>query len=73
MLKQFNAEHPKVRPDQFGMDWDTVCIAIERCKANNLPLLGFHLFKGSYSFEKTAMATADAAKGIITEFEQRFG
>jgi diaminopimelate decarboxylase len=65
VLKQFNDKHPKVRPDQFGMDWDTICIAIERCKANNLPLMGFHLFKGSYSFEKTAMATADAAIGII--------
>ncbi|NQZ07881.1 MAG: alanine racemase [Algicola sp.] len=73
VLKQFNDKHPKVRPDQFGMDWDTVCIAIERCKANNLPLMGFHMFKGSYSFEKTAMATADAAIGIIAEFEQRFG
>ncbi len=71
VLKQFNCAHPKIRPDQFGMDWDTVCIAIERCKANNLPLLGFHLFKGSYSFEKSAVATVTAAKDIIAEFERR--
>ncbi|WDE02326.1 alanine racemase [Thalassomonas actiniarum] len=73
VLKQFNDDHPKVRPDQFGMDWDSACIAIDICKANNLPLLGFHLFKGSYSFEKSAMATVDSAKGIIAEMERRFG
>lgn len=73
VLKQFNNDHPKVRPDQFGMDWDSSCIAIEFCKANNLPLLGFHLFKGSYSFERSAMATVDSAKVIIAEMEKRYG
>jgi len=73
VLKQFNDAHPKVRPDQFGMDWDSACIAIDICKRNNLPLMGFHLFKGSYSFEKSAMATVDSVKGIIADMEQRYG
>ncbi|WDE09309.1 alanine racemase [Thalassomonas viridans] len=73
VLKQFNDAHPKVRPDQFGMDWDTACIAIDICKANNLPLMGFHLFKGSYSFERSAMATVDSVKGIIAGMERRYG
>ena len=73
VLKQFNDSHPKVRPDQFGMDWDSVCIAIDMCKAKNLPLMGFHLFKGSYSFERSAMATLDSVKVIIAEMEKRYG
>ncbi|NQZ27807.1 MAG: PLP-dependent decarboxylase [Colwellia sp.] len=73
VLKQFNDAHPKVRPDQFGMDWDTTCTAIEFCKAKNLPLMGLHLFKGSYSFERSAMATIDSVKVIIAEMEKRYG
>jgi len=73
VLKQFNDTHPKIRPDQFGMDWDSCCSAIEFCKTKNLPLLGFHLFKGSYSFERSAMATVDSVKIIIAEMEKRYG
>ena len=73
VLKQFNDTHPKVRPDQFGMDWDTACLAIDICKEKNLPLMGFHLFKGSYSFERSAMATVDSVKVIIAEMEKRYG
>lgn len=73
VLRQFNDQHPKVRPDQFGMDWDTACIAIDWCKEHKLPLLGCHLFKGSYSFEKTAMATVDSVKAIIDAMEHRYG
>jgi diaminopimelate decarboxylase len=72
VLKQIYDAHPKVRPDQFGMDWETTCTAIDICKAKNLPLMGFHLFKGSYNFEKTAMATVDAVKRIINAMEQRY-
>ena len=73
VLRQFNDQRPKVRPDQFGMDWDTACIAIDWCKEHQLPLLGCHLFKGSYSFEKTAMDTVDSVKAIIDDMEHRYG
>lgn len=72
VLSQFNPLHPKVRPDQFGMDWDTLCSAVDLCKSNDLPLLGFHLFKGSYSFEKTALATVDAVSAMIEAIESRY-
>lgn len=73
VLKQFNDNHPKVRPDQFGMDWDTLCQAVDICKQNDLPLTGIHLFKGSYSFEKTATDTVDSVKGMVAGLEERFG
>ena len=72
VLKQFNDNHPKVRPDQFGMDWDTLCQAVDMCKENGLPLIGIHLFKGSYSFEKTAMDTVDSVKEMVASLEERF-
>lgn len=73
VLNRFNTEHPKVREDQFGMDWETAKEAIALCKEYNLPLKGFHVFKGSYSFEKTAFPTVDAAKNIIAEMESIWG
>lgn len=73
LLCQVNSEHPSVRPDHFGMDWKTTLTAIDLCKEYQLPLLGFHVFKGSYSFEKTAMATVDSAKIIISRMEKQFG
>lgn len=73
VLNRFNPEHPKVREDQFGMDWDTAKEAIALCKEYNLPLKGFHVFKGSYSFEKTAFPTVDSAKAIIAEMESLWG
>lgn len=72
VLKQLNDKHPKIRPDQFGMDWDTLCQAVDMCKQNNLPLIGIHLFKGSYSFEKTAMDTVDSVKEMVAGLEERF-
>jgi diaminopimelate decarboxylase len=72
ILKQFNPESPKVRPDHFGMDWDTTCQAIDICKEHNIPLAGFHLFNGSYSFAKAAVATAKAALAVAESIEQRY-
>ncbi len=72
VLKQFNPDTPKVRPDHFGMDWDTACQAVDICKENDIPLAGFHLFNGSYSFAKAAGATAIAALAIVTAMEQRY-
>jgi diaminopimelate decarboxylase len=72
VLSIFNDQHPKVRPDHFGMDWKSALAAIDLCKTYQLPLEGFHVFKGSYSFEKTAMATLEAAKYIINAMEERY-
>lgn len=73
VLSHFNPEHPKVRADHFGMDWETALTAIDLCKEYGLPLIGFHVFKGSYSFEKTAFATVTSAKLIVNEMEARYG
>jgi len=72
VLKQFNPDIKKIRADQFGMDWDTACQAIDICKANNISLAGFHLFNGSYQFTNNAFETATAAKSIIKTIEERY-
>ncbi|MBU2968661.1 hypothetical protein KO527_04745 [Pseudoalteromonas sp. C2R02] len=72
VLKQFNPDIKKIRADQFGMDWDTACQAIDICKSNNLSLAGFHLFNGSYQFTHNALETAVAAKKIIKTIESRY-
>ena len=72
LLKQFNPNIKKIRADQFGMDWDTTCQAIDICQTHKIPLAGFHLFNGSYQFINHAIETATAAKAIIDTIEDRF-
>jgi diaminopimelate decarboxylase len=73
VLKRFNEQLPSIRPDQFGMDWKTVLVAIKLCQTLDIPLAGFHLFNGSYSFNKAASGTAIAAIGIVNEIERLYG
>ncbi|KZM42521.1 amino acid decarboxylase [Marinomonas sp. SBI22] len=72
VLKRFNQDLPNIRADQFGMDWDTVTKAIRLCREFDIPLAGFHLFNGSYSFTKAANATAVAAIAILAEMERLY-
>ena len=41
VLRHFDETHPKVRPDQFGMDWQTALTAVQRCKEKGLPSTRF--------------------------------
>jgi diaminopimelate decarboxylase len=72
VLKLFNQDLPSIRADQFGMDWVTVTTAISLCREFDIPLAGFHLFNGSYSFTKAANATAVAAIAILAEMERLY-
>ncbi|OIQ48080.1 MAG: amino acid decarboxylase [Gammaproteobacteria bacterium MedPE] len=72
LLKRFNADIGKIRSDQFGMDWDTTCQAIDFCREHTIPLAGFHVFNGSYQFTANAMGTATAALSIIQAIEKRY-
>jgi len=72
VLKRFNQDLPSIRADQFGMDWVTVTTAISLCREFDIPLAGFHLFNGSYSFTKAANATAVAAIAILAEMERLY-
>ncbi|MCW8999946.1 MAG: hypothetical protein OQK04_14650, partial [Kangiellaceae bacterium] len=65
VLKRFNVEHPSVRNDHFGMDWQHLVGCIKRANELELKIAGFHLFKGSYSFNKTAVATAKSALSML--------
>lgn len=72
VLKRFNHDLPSIRADQFGMDWVAVTNAIRLCREFDIPLAGFHLFNGSYSFTKAANATAVAAIAILAEMERLY-
>lgn len=73
VLQCFAPDSTKVRPDHFGMDWDTACEAVELCKNLQVSLAGFHLFNGSYSFTKHAKVTVHAALEIVEELQNRYG
>lgn len=73
VLREFDPDHPKVREDQFGFDWAGAQAAIARLKAMEIPVQGFHIFKGSYTFQKTAVASLKAVRAIQAAFEAETG
>lgn len=73
LLKQYLPEHPSMRKDHFGMDLDNLGVAIDALKALNIPVEGIHLFKGSYSFNTTAIPTVEAIKALLPIIEDRLG
>ena len=70
VLKKFDFEHPSVRNDHFGMDWNQLVRSIKRANELELNIAGFHLFKGSYSFNKTAIATAKSSLSMLHAVQQ---
>ncbi len=73
ILKRFNADHPKIRHDHFGVDWDALPSLIARIHSLGIEVKGFHLFKGSHSFTSTALATLVSIKNAIPELERVLG
>ncbi|WP_246128524.1 PLP-dependent decarboxylase [Pleionea sediminis] len=73
VLKTFMPEHESVRSDHFGMDWETAKRCLKWANDNNIEVQGFHLFKGSNTFVKTAMSSVTAVLKIIYEFEKSLG
>jgi diaminopimelate decarboxylase len=70
-----NARFPSIRSDHFGMDWTTALAAIERMKARTgrFRLLGWHLFAGSYTFERVGLSIARAAPELSAAMEAAWG
>lgn len=73
LLKQYLPEHPGMRKDHFGMDMDNLGIAIDKLNALGIPVEGIHLFKGSYSFNSTAIPTVEAIQALLPIIEERLG
>ncbi len=73
VLREFDESHPKVRGDQFGMDWNTCLAAVERLKELNIEIKGLHLFKGSYCFSRNGLASIPTFEKIISAFEEKAG
>jgi diaminopimelate decarboxylase len=64
---------PPIRPDQFGMDWETLLRQAERLRDTPVRVAGFHVFAGSNSFRAQAMTTAAAAPKMVALLEERLG
>ena len=71
VLEQFGAPHD--RADHFGLQWADFCAAIREARAWDLPLKGFHVFKGSYSFSDQSNAYFSAIKELISVFRAETG
>lgn len=70
VLNTFFPKHTPLRPTHFGMDWETLPIAIRSLQASNIKIDGFHFFKGSNNFVTTALDTLEAVKNFIPEAEK---
>lgn len=69
LLKEFDTRL-NFRDNHFGMDWEGVQAAVQRCNELELDIAGVHLFTGSYQFEKYAMATAQASLHCVERLQQ---
>ncbi|WP_445356198.1 PLP-dependent decarboxylase [Microbulbifer sp. EKSA008] len=73
ILSHFDRNQKGLRKDHFGFDWNGCLEALDFCKKHEIPVLGFHLFRGSYSFNKGAFDTAKVALQVVYEFEEILG
>ena len=72
VINEFSGKK-NIRPNHFGMDWETASKAIERINSLQLELKGFHLFSGSYNFNRWALETAQAALQVTAKMEKVYG
>ncbi|WP_444930791.1 PLP-dependent decarboxylase [Microbulbifer sp. SSSA002] len=73
ILAHFDSQLKGLRKDHFGLDWEGCLEALAFCKKHDIPVSGFHLFRGSYSFTKGAFDTARVALQVVGEFEEQLG
>ena len=61
------------RIDHFGMDKSALEDAIALLKKEGIAVDGIHVFRGSHSFESSALDTAEKLPGIIEYIESQLG
>jgi diaminopimelate decarboxylase len=59
--------------DHFGMDRQTVAVAIDRSRDAGVKIAGLHVFAGSNTFPQYGLALCDAAEALIPELSERAG
>jgi len=64
---------PQARADHFGLQWEDFCAAIHEVRSMGLPLSGFHVFRGSYSFSEHRTAYVMAIDKLIEVFGKESG
>jgi diaminopimelate decarboxylase len=64
---------PQARADHFGLQWEDFCAAIHEVQSMGLPLSGFHVFRGSYSFSEQRTAYVMAIDKLIEVFSKESG
>lgn len=61
------------RIDHFGMDKEALSSSIAQLKAEGIAVEGIHVFRGSHSFEQTALDTAAKLPAILDFIETQLG
>lgn len=63
----------KLREDHFGMSIDDSLRVSRELSKKGISLLGIHIFKGSYTFDKTAVETIEAVSTLLNSMEEEYG
>ena len=71
VLERFGGHYARV--DHFGMQWDDFCAAIREAYTIGLPLRGFHVFRGSYSFSEQSALFLSAIQALISAYRREAG
>lgn len=59
--------------DHFGMDLAALKAAIEQLKAEDIPLAGIHIFRGSNTFTRLALDTLEHLPKVLSKIESLLG
>lgn len=73
LIQRFTPEAPTLRPDQFGMDMDTVAEALTLARELDIDVDGLHLFAGPHTFGRAGRYVVTALKNVIPFVEERLG
>ena len=73
LIQRFSPEAPALRPDQFGMDMDTLAEALALARDLRIDVDGLHLFAGPHTFGRAARYVVTALKQVIAFVEERLG
>ena len=73
LIEQFRPDAPRLRPDQFGMDLQTVHEVVDTSRRLRIDIEGVHLFAGPHAFGRVAKHMAAIASTIVTQIEERLG
>jgi diaminopimelate decarboxylase len=73
LIQRFTPDAPTLRPDQFGMDLETLELALTQAGALGIDVDGLHLFAGPHTFGRAARHVVTALCHVVPLVEERLG